>query len=507
MRRRIPCTEAGSADRRQKSSPYAATRVGSFWSVAIAVVLGTHLPTGIIRGMAAGNPIAPRTVQQQGVRHRNSSGFVYPVSTSNRRFIDQNGRIYLLKTMSSWAMSQNCSNSEITQALEGLKALGFNAVTVSPFGVHMNDSFGDRYRNKAGQSFFNGIPHASSLGPAWSSMDWVIREATRLKMTVVFSLFLSWKDTGTVPDLIAAGTTNGYNFGKAVATRYSHYPNLMWHVMGDFNWRYNEGPALALDAIFHGLRDGDGARHRLIIAEPANGSTSFDQFISAEGAGGYKWFIQSADTVYQYGSSSVDQFDKVYNRASSGTYPVVDIEPPYVNAPHYKDQQNQELRERNYATFIRGGTGINFGHEKWWPFGVTGLFDGGPGWLNILHEAPQLDAKHAWTLLDAYVGDSTWVPDAGVFLKSGVGSGDDQAASGYSSRAALVYFPTSRPIVIDTTKIAKGRKVRLRWYDPTGGNYTMIASSEAKTSQRSMSYPTKPHADGFNDWVLVAEGF
>ena len=43
---------------------------------------------------------------------------------------------------------------------------------------------------------------------------------------------------------------------------------------------------------------------------------------------------------------------------------------------------------------------FNFGHEKWWPFGVTGLFDGGPGWLNILSEAPQLDAKYAWTILD-----------------------------------------------------------------------------------------------------------
>ena len=76
---------------------------------------------------------------------------------------------------------------------------------------------------------------------------------------------------------------------------------------------------------------------------------------------------------------------KVYNRAGATTYPVVDIEPPYVNAPHYKGQQNQELRERNYATFIRGGAGINFGHEKWWPFGVTGLFDGGPDWLNDHH--------------------------------------------------------------------------------------------------------------------------
>src|SRR5438046_978273 len=129
--------------------------------------------------------------QQDAELDRSSDPFAYPVSTAKRRFIDQHGKIYLLKTMSSWAMSQNCSDSEITQALEGLKALRFNAVTVSPFGVHMNDSFGDRYRNKAGQSFFSGKPYASSLGPAWSSMDWVTREATRMEMTVVFSFFMS----------------------------------------------------------------------------------------------------------------------------------------------------------------------------------------------------------------------------------------------------------------------------------------------------------------------------
>ena len=152
------------------------------------------------------------------------------------------------------------------------------------------------------------------------------------------------------------------------------------------------GPGL--DAIYHGIIDAEGTTHRLNIAEPANGTTSFDQFISQEGVNGYQWFKQSSDTVYHYGSNSVEQFDKVFNRAGAKTYPVVDIEPPYVNAPHYKDQQNQELRERNYATFIRGGAGINFGHEKWWPFGVTGLFDGGPDWMNIITEPPQQCAKY-----------------------------------------------------------------------------------------------------------------
>jgi hypothetical protein len=433
--------------------------------------------------------------------------FPWPVSVSavNRRFLDQNGRVYLLKAMSSWAMAQNCTNAEITSALEALKPLGFNAVIVAPFGVHMNDSFGDRYRNKSGERFFTGAPYASSFGPAWSSMDWIMSEASRLQLTVVLSLFMSWGDTGTAPHLASAGTTNAYNFGKALAARYANYPNIVWHVMGDFQWSYNQGPALGLDAVFHGIKDIERTTHRLIIAEPANGSTSFDQFISQEGDHGYQWFKQSANTVYDYGHNSVEQFDKVFTQTGASAYPVVDIEPPYVNAPHYEDQQNQELRERIYSTFIRGGAGINFGHEKWWPFGVRGLYDGGPGWLNIITEPPLQCANYAWTFLGSYVQDARWTPDNGTFLKTGLGSGDDKAASGYSPSAGVVYFPTSRTIAVNTTAFTGGPNVRLRWYDPTNGTYTVISPSERKNSHRSVSYPSA-HSDGFNDWILVVEG-
>jgi hypothetical protein len=447
-------------------------------------------------------PAPPGAPANVAVTAAADPGFAYPAGISNRKFVDQNGNVYLLKTMSSWSMAQNCTNAEITSALEGLKALGFNAVTVSPFGVHLNDSFGNRYQNRAGQGFFTGAPYASSFGAAWSSMDWIVQEATRLQMTVVLSMFLSWGDTGTTPDLINAGTTNAYNFGTTLATRYAASPNIVWHVMGDFEWFYNQGPANALDALFHGIRDAEASTHRLIIAEPANGSTGFKQFISSEGASGYQWFRQSADEVYSYGSSAVEQFDSVW--ADTTTYPVVDIEPPYVNAPHYSGNPNQQLRERNYATFIRGGIGINFGHEKWWPFGKDGIFDGGPGWLGILSEAPQLQAKYSWTLVDTFVSTTTWARDSGTFLKTGLGSGDIKAASGFSSTSALVYFPSSRSVVVDTTAIAGTGNVQLRWYDPTTGSYTSISASEPKTASRSIPYPGA-HSDGTNDWVLVVD--
>src|SRR5277367_1096853 len=151
-------------------------------------------------------------------------------------------------------MAQRCSNTAITIALESLKSLGFNAVTVAPFGVHMNGSFGDRYANGSGQRFFTGAPFASAFGPAWSSMDWIVEEATRLQMTVVFSLFLSFGDTGTAPDLISAGPANAYDFGKTLALRYAQHPNIVWHVEGDFRWSPGDPIGQQVDAVFHGIK-------------------------------------------------------------------------------------------------------------------------------------------------------------------------------------------------------------------------------------------------------------
>jgi hypothetical protein len=431
--------------------------------------------------------------------------FAYPVATSNRRFIDQRGNVYLLKMMSSWAMAQRCSNASITSALEGLKLLGFNAVVVAPFGVHLNDSFGDRYRNESGQRFFTGAPFASAFGPAWSSMDWIVEEATRLQMTVVLSQFLSWRDTGTTRALLIAGSMNSYNYGKTLAARYAQYPNIVWHVMGDFNWSSSDPIGQQVDSIFHGIKDGEGSSHHLVISEQQNGLTGYRQFISAEGKNdGYQWFRQSANTLYNYGGNSVELFDAVYGEFGADSYGVVDIEPPYVNSPHYHGNQNQQYRERNYSVFLRGGIGINYGHEKWWPFGAVGIYDGGAGWLGILNEPPQLQAKYAWSLIDKYVTDASWSRDDGKFVKVGIGDGDIKAASGYSRFAAVAYFPTSRSVTVDTTVVAGPMDVKLSWYDPTTGTYIIISESEAAAANRSIAFP-ESHLDGSADWVLVVE--
>jgi hypothetical protein len=432
-------------------------------------------------------------------------GFAYPIAAANRRFVDQNGNVYLLRAMSSWALAQRCPNTAITSALESLKSLGFNAVTVAPFGIHLNWSFGDRYANGFGQTFFTGAPYASAFGPAWSSMDWIVEEATRLQMTIVFSLFVSFGDTGTARELISAGSTNAYDYGKMLALRYAQYPNIVWHVEGDFEWSASDSIGQQVDAVFHGIKDGEGSNHHLIIAEQKNGLTGYKQFILSEGGkSGYKWFLQSANTLYNYGSNSVELFDAVYGESGAVDYGVIDIEPPYVNSPHYGGNKDQQYRERNYSVFLRGGTGINYGHEKWWPFGAAGIYDGGARWFELVSEAPQLQAKYAWSLIESYVTDPTWTPDDGKFVRSGVGDGDTKAASGYSRFAAVAYFPTGRPVTVDTTAFAGPISVKLSWYDPTTGSYGTISESEAARADRPITFP-ESHADGSSDWVLVVE--
>ena len=136
--------------------------------------------------------------------------------------------------------------------------------------------------------------------------------------------------------------------------------------------------------------------------------------------------------------------------------------------------------------------------------GVVGIYDGGPEWLKILKEAPQLDAKYAWSLIDKYVVDTSWSRDDGNFVKAGIGDGDIKAASGYSRFAAVAYFPMSRSVTVDATVIAGSVSVKLSWYDPTTGTYTSISESEAAIANRSIAFP-EARPDGSADWVLVVE--
>jgi len=421
---------------------------------------------------------------------------------SGRRVVDQVGDPYLMKVFSSWGMAQNLSNSEITQALEAVAARGFNAVAVAPNGVGIQADWA-KYRNAAGQNFFTAQPFASMLGPAWATMDHIVSEAQRLGITVLFSFFVSFVESGIGPDLSAVNDQNAYDYGVAVASRYRNAPNIVWHVEADTPWFPLDPIGRRLDAVFHGIADTQ-TTPRLILAEPDPGGTGYEMFISEEGSSGYQWLRLSTNAVYDYGNNAVEQFDAVWNEAGATSYPVWDSEPPYASSPHYEGDPRAQLRERNYSTFIRGGSGINYGDEDWWRFGKVGIYDGGRTWQQVPGSATTIDAQRAWSLIDGRVADPTWTRDQGTFVTSGLGSGDTKAASGYSRTSGLVYKPNASSLTVNLA-IFTAPAVHVRWYDPTTGGFRTV-DDFATTGTQVIPHPGN-NASGQPDWVLVVDGF
>ena len=423
----------------------------------------------------------------------------WPSSVANRKVLDQYGDVYLIRTFSSWAMASNLSNAAITTALEGVAANGFNGVTVwIGGGANYGADWSPRYQHQVtGQSFWTGTPWASPLGGAWASLDHLVTEARRLGLFVWMSLNGGFGSFGARADWERVANTDMHDAGVAVASRYRSAPNVGWHVMFDDNIATTAPAGQRIEAFFDGVNDTEGASTRPVRwLEVANGSSTNEQ-------GWLKTanFHATINSWYEYGSNSAEIAESGYAEVAS--VPVGDSEPPYDGAPHYVGNAGQQLRERSYATFLEGGSLINYGHEDWWRFGLTGLYSDGLTWPQVQSDADSVQQAHAWDLLDDYVADPTWSP-TGTFLTTGTGSGDTKAAAGRSETAAIAYFPTARPITIDTSALPGTKPVRLRWYDPTTGSYTTIITSESQEANRSVPYPSA-HPDGSNDWILVVE--
>lgn len=423
------------------------------------------------------------------------SSFLVPKSISGRKILDQNGGVFLLNTMSSWAMASNLSNADITTALTSVAANGFNGVTVYIGGGYHLDGTWHAYTNNAGANFWTGTPWASSLGSAWSSVDWVVTETKRLGLTLSASLMGGNGTTGARPDWVAVTNTDMTNAGTAIATRYpvASYPHMIWHVEFDSTDTTIDPGGVRIEAFFSGVNSVEGAARPVRWMEANNGNSTNDQ-----GWINTTQFQVPINCMYNYTATSAENVEAVYAQVAG--IPVGDCEPRYVG----NSISNQDLRERTYAVFLEGGCLINFGHEDWWPFGSNGLFTTGLTWQQVQASTPLAHQKYANQLLATYVRDLTWAPEAGAFLTTGTGSGDTKAAAGMSSTAAIVYFPNSRTIAVDTTKLSGVSTVRLRWYDPTNGAFSTIAAAEAPQSGRSISYPGN-NAAGDGDQVLVVD--
>jgi Fibronectin type III domain/Putative collagen-binding domain of a collagenase/Protein of unknown function (DUF4038) len=467
-------------------------------AVAVAVTLSTLALTGNdsadARAAASSETVEGadrRTPAAAAVRARR-----WPSSVAGRKVLDQFGRVYLIRTFSSWAMASHLTKPQITRALKGVAANRFNGVTVwIGGGANYGSDWSPRYLHKAtGRNFWRGTPWASPLGGAWASLDHLVAAARRRGIFVWMSLNGGFGSFGARADWEAVTNRNMRRAGVAIARRYRRAPNVGWHVMFDDHVSPTSAAGRRIEAFFDGVNDTEGISRRPVRwVEVANGSSTNQQ----------GWLRTpklraNVNSWYEYGSNSTEIAEAGY--AEVRRVPAGDSEPPYDGSPHYGGNVGQQLRERSYATFLEGGSLINYGHEDWWRFGRTGLYSEGLSWRQVQRHSHTVQQSRAWRLLDRFVARRRWVPDRRSFLTTGTGSGDTKAAAGRSATTAVAYFPSRRRVVVNTSVIAGTRKVGLRWYNPITGRSRVISRSEAQRTKRAVRYPRR---DGTNDWVLV----
>lgn len=446
----------------------------------------------------------------------NLSNTRYPASVVNHKLIDNLGSVFLLKGLSSWGMAQALTNAEITTALEAMKARGFNSVNFAfPGGVDsQSDWDAGQYKNVGGDNFFTGTPFQSTLGAAFATTDWIVSECARLGMVAMLALFISYGASGCRAEVDAATTTQMRTFGQAVGARYNTSPNIIWEIEADDGWTASSTTGRRIDYMARGIDEGRTNYPNLWFAEPyANTSEgTMGDWQNQEGTDptGYQWLHLCTNGMYWYSDADVPQAEVEFDNAVGflgtrdiGTW---DCEPPYAQASQYADQR-KGCRDRIYVDFIEGLVGINWGHERWWPFIYTGLFPGASPatWQEVPNSPEVLDASYAFGIVDTYITDANWTRTSS-FITTGEGTGSSRAAQGTNGVAALALFKNSRTIVVDTTIITGTGNVRLRWFDPSNGTFTSIATSEAQNASRSITHPgNTSNSDGDGDWLLVVD--
>ena len=498
-------------------APTGATVTVTPGTATVAAGAVTILPTGPTVTVTPGTAtvaVDTTTITATGATVTVTAGSVgvyekrYPASISGTKILDQNGDVYLIKPFSSWALYR-LTRTQITQAIEDVAEHGgFNGIVVWFGGGYDNNAWSNPYQNGDGEDIWSGTEWASDFGTGWDTYDHIVDECNRVGLDCHISLAVAFGNTGAQAEMEAASDAQMKQVGEDIANRYAAYDNIVWHVMFDDANGTGTTIGSRIESYFEGINDTEGASARPVRwVENGNGQSTVES--------GWFEFGESQFTVnteYGYVDESVELIDDARADTGAGTKPIGDCEPPYVGSSHYSGNQWQQHRERTFAVFLRDGCLAMFGHGDWW-IGPEAVFSGqteGYDWDEVFAQSTPV-AQQADILgwMDTYVADATW--DDSGWVSAGVETGDLKAAAGNSDTAALAYFPDSRTgIEVDTTVLAGGGPVALRWLDPTtGATHTTITSSEAQQTGRSVTYPTvsgRTSTDsGTTDLLLLAE--
>jgi hypothetical protein len=417
--------------------------------------------------------------------------------SKNGYFIEQtDGKPFFFLGDTAWELFQRLDKEETIRYLDDRASKKFNvilAVVLSEFdALHMPNRFGDLPLTDKDPTHTNE--------KYFAHIDWVIQEAA--KRNIYLGLLPSWGDKwnkkwGIGPEIFTE--SNARQYGNWLGKRYHDQSNVIWVVGGDRN-PDSDAHRSIINAMAHGLREGDGGTH-LITYHPQGYSSSSKFFHDSD------WldfnFFQSS-----HGALDVPNYKftlEDYHRKP--TKPVIDGEPRYEDhAINWKPELGRfeafDARQAAYWSMLSGAAGHTFGNHNIFQF----FSDREPPissarlrWEEALKQPGADDMSRMRALFEL----RPWwklTPNQALLITNEEGAGYLTAAIASDNTYLVVYSPLGHRIDINTTQLA-GDSANSYWYDPRTGHATAIG----KVDQSASTSFNPPESGRGKDYVLVVD--
>ena len=403
--------------------------------------------------------------------------FPLKASMSGSYLVDQNNTPFLYHADTPWRMQQRLTPDEIQLYLNDRKMRGFNTIHIHAINKEMEGPL-----SSLGQAPFspeNDLTKPNEL--YWRQLDNVLDYLNEKDFFIAISAsWFGYLGSGWKPDV---NLHSAKIYGEFLGKRYNRFCNIMWILGGDNNPEDKYEATSLMAAAIRKM-----APHHLLTYH-AQAECSSEEWFHED-----SWL--DVNMCYTY-KAAFEHLETEYNRAGRAR-------PSILGETGYEGESNTGftftpalMRRQAYWSMLSGVCGQAVGFKHVWRFSDE--------WMLHLDRAP----VQQMTLLKNLFTSLEWwklVPDFDhTFVSSGylsmMNSNNTACAVAGDGSFALVYLPSSRPIVVELKKL--GYRVKANWFDPVSGNLVPVAQFSTQESGQQVFTPPEFNAAGDEDWVLV----
>jgi hypothetical protein len=413
----------------------------------------------------------------------------FPLSISGRVLVQANGAPFYLHGDTPWSIVPQFTRSQIDAYLADRYARGITCILFNAIEHNYTDQT-PAYRAVEGYDpFATATDFAAPNEIYWQKVDYIVNQCRMLGIVClinpIYAGYLGGSE-GWTSEINAETAGDLQTYGAFLANRYRQ-GNVVWSMGGDYagdttfrNKQWN---------VVTGMRT--VRTTDIITAHNSRGDS--DAHSAWTGFAGFN--LNAAYTT----NDLIGECATAYGRGT----PFIHLEGVYMNE---SSATAATVRVQAWQALAAGACGHFYGQRPMWSCGAVN--GGGSGAANAISAHLNEAGINALTPLRNFIASWPWwtmepKTDASLVsssLGSGIASVNPMRASNGS--AAMIHTNVAASITLVMTAFTISQ-VRVRWLDPSNGNYTPVGQY-ANTGTQVITHPGVNSAGG-NDWVLVCD--